>query len=113
MKHPITVVVDIRAQVGEGPIWDANTNQLYWVDIMSGMLYCYNPISGKNLGYNVGQHVGTVVTDAGKDLLGWFHNARRSPRSIAELANVLTCVPAITARHSARELLNHLPLHHH
>jgi hypothetical protein len=25
----------------------------------------------------------------------------------------LTCVPAITARHSARELLNHLPLHHH
>ena len=69
MKHPITVVVDIRAQVGEGPIWDANTNQLYWVDIMSGMLYCYNPISGKNLGYNVGQHVGTVVTRTSGGLL--------------------------------------------
>ena len=69
MKHPITVVVDIRAQVGEGPIWDANTNQLYWVDIMSGMLYCYNPISGKNVGYNVGQHVGTVVTRTSGGLL--------------------------------------------
>lgn len=69
MSRTIKVVVDIRAQVGEGPIWDFNTKQLYWVDIMSSMVFCYDPETGKNHGYNVGQHVGTVVPRASGGLM--------------------------------------------
>jgi sugar lactone lactonase YvrE len=53
--------VDAHAQVGEGPIWDSEKGVLYWVDIYSNMLYQYDPATGENRGYDIGQHVGTVV----------------------------------------------------
>ncbi len=62
MNHDVTLLVDIRAQIGEGALWEAEQKLLYWVDILSGMVYAYNPATGENRGYNVGQHVGTVVT---------------------------------------------------
>ncbi len=74
MNHDLTLLVDIRAQVGEGPIWDAETKLLYWVDILSNMLYAYNPATGENRGYNVGQHVGTVVPRASGGLMLALYN---------------------------------------
>lgn len=61
MKHDVKLLVDVRAQVGEGAIWEPKKKVLYWIDIMSSMLYEYNPKTGENKSYNVGQHVGTVV----------------------------------------------------
>lgn len=57
----VTVRVEAHAQVGEGAIWDSTKEVLYWIDILGGKLYIYNPVSGKNQTYEVGQHVGTVV----------------------------------------------------
>lgn len=64
MSSAITLLVDAHALVGEGPIWDETKGVLYWVDIMSSMLYEYDPATGTNRGYNVGQHVGTIVPRA-------------------------------------------------
>ena len=64
MSSDVTLVVDAHALVGEGPIWDDKKGVLYWVDIMSSMLYEYNPVTGVNRSYNVGQHVGTIVPRA-------------------------------------------------
>ena len=64
MSSDVTLLVDAHALVGEGPIWDDKKGVLYWVDIMSSMLYEYNPATGVNRGYNVGQHVGTIVPRA-------------------------------------------------
>ncbi len=61
MNHDLTLLVDIRAQVGEGAIWEPQKKVLYWVDILSNLVYEYNPATGENKGYDVGQHVGTVV----------------------------------------------------
>lgn len=61
MNHDVKVLVDIRAQVGEGAIWEPKKQVLYWLDILSSELYEYNPQTGENKSYNVGQHVGTVV----------------------------------------------------
>ncbi len=61
MSREVTVLVDIRAQVGEGALWDEEAQVLYWVDILSSALYVYNPATGENRHYDVGQHVGTVV----------------------------------------------------
>ena len=69
MNHDVTLLVDIRAQIGEGALWEAEQKLLYWVDILSGMVYAYNPATGENRGYNVGQHVGTVVTRASGGLM--------------------------------------------
>ncbi|MFZ1756742.1 MAG: SMP-30/gluconolactonase/LRE family protein [Caldilineaceae bacterium] len=61
MSREVEVLVDIRAQVGEGSLWDEQAQVLYWVDILSNALYVYDPAMGENRGYDIGQHVGTVV----------------------------------------------------
>ena len=61
MSTAVNLLVDARALVGEGPIWDETNQVLYWVDILSSQLYCYNPATGENRSWDVGQHVGTVV----------------------------------------------------
>lgn len=69
MSSEVQLLVDAHALVGEGPIWDEAKGVLYWVDILSNMVYEYNPATGENRGYNVGQHVGTVVPRASGGLM--------------------------------------------
>ena len=69
MSSEVKLLVDAHALVGEGPIWDETKGVLYWVDILSNMVYEYNPATGENRGYNVGQHVGTVVPRASGGLM--------------------------------------------
>ncbi len=61
MATDLNVLVQIPALVGEGALWDEESQVLYWVDILSNMLYCYDPATGENRSWDVGQHVGTVV----------------------------------------------------
>ncbi|MEZ4614958.1 MAG: SMP-30/gluconolactonase/LRE family protein [Caldilineaceae bacterium] len=61
MAMDVQLLVDNRSLVGEGALWDEQAQVLYWVDILSNMLYCYDPTSGENRSWDVGQHVGTVV----------------------------------------------------
>ena len=41
-------VADEQANVGEGPLWDDESQLLYWADIRSGRLFEYNPETGEN-----------------------------------------------------------------
>ena len=68
------VAVDMPAIVGEGPIWDADEQVLYWVDILSALACIYNPQSGKNRTIDVGQAVGTVVPRSSGGLMLALHN---------------------------------------
>ncbi len=54
-------ILDVRAIVGEGPIWDGERRLLYWVDVLGSTLYVFDPASGENHVLDVGQHIGTVV----------------------------------------------------
>ncbi|MFN8444830.1 MAG: SMP-30/gluconolactonase/LRE family protein [Caldilineaceae bacterium] len=74
MNHDLTLLVDIRALVGEGAIWEPQKKVLYWIDILSNMVYEYNPATGENKGYNVGQHVGTVVPRTSGGLMLSLYN---------------------------------------
>ena len=69
MSLKAELLIDAHALVGEGPIWDADANVLWWVDIMSSELYAYDPQTGENRKWNVGQHVGTVVQRAAGGLM--------------------------------------------
>lgn len=62
-------VVEARALLGEGAIWDSRKNLLYWVDIMQGLVHTYNPVNGQNSTIEVGQYVGTVVPRHNAELM--------------------------------------------
>ena len=69
MDTGVELLVDAHAQVGEGPLWDEERQVLYWVDILSSLLYIYDPATGENRALDIGQHVGTVVTRASGGLM--------------------------------------------
>ncbi len=62
-KIKADVVYPIRTILGEGSLWDEKKQILIWVDIMDCKVYCYDPKNRSNRGYDVGEHVGTVVLD--------------------------------------------------
>ncbi len=61
MTTELQVRVPVNALVGEGPIWDDRKSVLWWIDILSGKLYAFDPQTNTNREWDVGQHVGTVV----------------------------------------------------
>ncbi|MDO1446979.1 SMP-30/gluconolactonase/LRE family protein [Rhodocytophaga aerolata] len=65
----VEVVVDAKAILGEGAIWDSRSKLLYWVDIMQGFVHSYNPANGQTHTSDVGQYVGTVVPRHSGELL--------------------------------------------
>jgi len=40
------LMVDARAYLAEGPVWDAGSSRLLWVDIMTGRIHSTNPETG-------------------------------------------------------------------
>ena len=45
MENP-ELVLDAKAALGEGAVWVADRQRLYWVDIMGKTVHIYNPASG-------------------------------------------------------------------
>ena len=58
------LILDARAELGEGPHWDAARQRLWWVDILGSQLHAFDPISGRDESFATGAHVGTVVPRA-------------------------------------------------
>lgn len=48
------------ATLGEGPVWDEREGRLYWVDILSGTLFRYDPVANRNRAHDLGEHLGAV-----------------------------------------------------
>lgn len=54
-------VLNARAELGEGPVWDAASGILYWVDLFAGVVHSYRPTSGLTGSVEVGEIIGCVV----------------------------------------------------
>lgn len=63
------LVLDARATVGEGPVWDANRRVLWWVDILGGRVHAFDPTSGSDRTIPVGPTVGSLALCADGNLL--------------------------------------------
>ena len=61
MTHSIELVLDAQAALGEGPLWHAPSQKLYWVNIAHGEVHVFDPRTGADRTIQVGQPVGTVV----------------------------------------------------
>lgn len=49
------------AHLGEGPIWDEINQKLWWVDILSCTLNCYDPELKENRSFDVGEQIGAAA----------------------------------------------------
>ncbi|MEI1377176.1 SMP-30/gluconolactonase/LRE family protein [Nostoc sp. UHCC 0926] len=68
LQYPLHNVLEARARLGEGPIWDSTQNLLYWVDVYNHRVHQFHPNTGKNSFFDVGDVVGAIAT-AGADRL--------------------------------------------
>jgi len=62
--NELELVLDARADLGEGPVWDSRTNRLAWVDIMAARLNFFDPASGATASFETGQPIGAAVPRA-------------------------------------------------
>jgi sugar lactone lactonase YvrE len=56
----VELVLDARAELAEGPVWDDRLQRLWWVDIMAGAVHLTDPSTGTDETILVGQPVGSL-----------------------------------------------------
>ncbi len=55
------LVLESRAELGEGPHWDTAAGELVWVDIPAGAVHRFDPATGTDRSFRAGQPVGAAV----------------------------------------------------
>jgi len=63
------LLLDMRAELGESPAWDAAANRLYWVNIHAGDLHIFHPRNKTDSRINLGEAVGCVAPCQSGDLV--------------------------------------------
>lgn len=56
----VELVIDSRCSLSEGPTWDSVRSVLLWVSILEGEVHAWDPASGKQRMWRIGQPVGAV-----------------------------------------------------
>ena len=69
----IELIYDVRAELGEAPIWDDRRQRLLFVDIMNGHVHEFDPESKRDRVLAVGQPVGSIALAEAGD---WIIAAR-------------------------------------
>ena len=64
MAEPVELVLDAKARLGEGAVWDARRQLLYWVDIEGYEVHVFDPAAVHDRSFALGDSVGTVVPRA-------------------------------------------------
>ena len=55
------LIFDAKATLGEGAIWHSQKQVLFWVDILGKRFWRFDPATGQQEPFEVGQFVGTIV----------------------------------------------------
>ncbi|WP_298422685.1 SMP-30/gluconolactonase/LRE family protein [uncultured Kordia sp.] len=59
--NEVTVAYQVDAALGEGAIWNHETNELFWIDIEGKSLNMLNPKTKQNRSFSTASQIGTVV----------------------------------------------------
>jgi D-xylonolactonase len=86
-----TLLADYHCQIGEGPLWHAASQCVYWTDIQTGRLFRYHLPTGKSEQFYQGKPVGGFTFQEDGSLLLFQHGAvvhypldGREPRTLIE-----------------------------
>jgi sugar lactone lactonase YvrE len=60
-SSPFICVLDIKASLGECPVWSAAEQALYWVDINAPSLNRFDPATGRNIAMPMGESIGSFA----------------------------------------------------
>lgn len=63
------LLLDARAELGEGPCWDARLGVLHWVDIHAGRMHTFHPDSGEDHFLSLGEPIGCCAPRRGGGLV--------------------------------------------
>src|SRR5262245_59474353 len=71
MKPRVECVLDIKARLGECPLWCQRTGRLYWIDIEAPSLNRFDPSTGSNRVWMLPEPIGSfgLCKDQGKALV--------------------------------------------
>jgi len=69
MSPPVSIALDARAELGEGPRWHGAEQRLYWVDIARQELHRFDPATGTDEHRRFDQPVGCFAFRRGGGLL--------------------------------------------
>ncbi|MBI3513882.1 MAG: SMP-30/gluconolactonase/LRE family protein [Proteobacteria bacterium] len=61
LKGDLRVLLDLRAQVSESPVWDGDARRLYLVDINQGLILTHAWDSGRTTKVDCGEPVGSIA----------------------------------------------------
>lgn len=72
--HTADLVLDLRAHLAEGPVWDSSMRRLHVVDITAGHIHMWDPESNDRRTLNAEMMVGCVVPRTGGGLVAALAN---------------------------------------
>lgn len=58
MSYEVKEVLDIKAELGECPVWSVKEQCLYFVDILKPAIYRFDPATGALTTYRMPEHIG-------------------------------------------------------
>jgi len=61
----IELLIDARAELGEGPLWDVLEQRLYWIDSLGAKIHCCDALGGARRTWNVPEHIGSLALREG------------------------------------------------
>lgn len=88
------LVLDARAELGEGPLWDDRRQLLLFVDIMRGHIHEFEPASGAHRIVKVGRAVGSVALSESGD---WIVAAADGFYRVSPVTGRSTLIAAVEA----------------
>jgi sugar lactone lactonase YvrE len=65
----VECVLDAKAELGEGPVWDPDAACLYFVDITRGLVHRYDPDTQASRSHQINAMVGAVALTTAGDLV--------------------------------------------
>jgi sugar lactone lactonase YvrE len=95
----VELVLDARAELGEGPIWDADRHRLLFVDIMRGEVHAFDPDSGTQRVLQLGRTVGAVACTVRGD---WVVAAGLGFARVAPDTGAVTSIAEVSDRTDLR-----------
>ena len=57
----LETVLEHKCALGEGPVWNAETQTIFWLDIVENLIHQYNISEQKHTSFNVGEMVGSIA----------------------------------------------------